>query len=264
MSFTLPFNSGNVARETGMTILMNNINAMNVKFHLSVTEVAWGSTYLPAMVARMLPLFTSGWTADYAHADDFVHPFMHTYGTFSQCQSYSNPTVDSLIESGIFEPDPADTYATLQEIYFEDVPSVPLVQPVGRHWEQAWVRGWYYNPLYGGCLASGIDSTGVDSQMIYFYHVWKAVTHFGDANNDGTVTVLDAATVSSSWTKPSPTSPLGPAGYKTQADLNGGTAATTGSESGVVIGVPDGKVDTADEALISAYWDGPPKGPAHP
>jgi hypothetical protein len=126
------------------------------------------------------------------------------------------------------------------------------------------MRGWYYNPLYGGSLAVAIDSTAPTCPTLYFYHLWKARTHFGDANNDGAVGTTDAATVSASWTKPSPTSPLGPLGYTIQADLSGGTGGTIGSEYGLVIGIWDGKVSIADSALVSAYWDGPPKGPSHP
>jgi hypothetical protein len=111
------------------------------------------------------------------------------------------------------------------------------------------IRGWYYNPLYSG---------------YYVYHMWKAQTHFGDANNDGAVNVVDGATVSASWTKPSPTSPLGPLRYKPQADLTGGTGGTPDGGTGLVVGIPDGKVTVVDAALISAYWDGPPKGPSHP
>lgn len=283
MTFVLLFNSGNVARETAVTILKNNINAMNPKFHLSVQEVAWGSTYLPRMVARMLPLFSIGWLVDYPDPDNFAFPFMHSQGTFSQWQGYSNARVDALIEAGALMP--ADTaaysgqldkpdlaslnavftnpgsippdsrwprrsiYYELQALYTEDIPGFGLDQAVGRGFQLAWNRGYYYNPVYPG---------------IYAYHRWKAVTHFGDANNDGVVNVVDGATVSASWSKPSPTSPLGPLGYRTQADLTGGTGGTPDAGVGNIVGIPDGKVTVVDASLISAYWDGPPKGPQHP
>jgi len=299
MRFTLLFNSGNVARETAVTILASNINAMNSKFHLSTIEVAWGSEYLPRMVAQQLPLFSMSWQADYTDPDNFAFAFMHSQGTLAKYQSFSDPRSDSIIEAGALFPEdtnpyngeldgfppmpyfnnyytippgiPPDTrwpkrsiYYELQWWYYDYIPSVPIAQPVGRHWEQAWMRGWYYNPLYGGSLASAVDSTAPEAPVLYFYHLWKAVTHFGDANNDGAVNVVDGATVSASWTKPSPTSPLGPLGYKTQADVTGGTGGLSPSGSGLVGGIPDGKVNVVDAALVSAYWDGPPKGPSHP
>ena len=252
MRFTITYNTGNVARQTAAEMLANNINSLNPKFHLDVRQVAWGSTYLPQMVAGMLPSFIIGWLADYPDPDNFAFPFMHSQGTFAAWQHYSNPTADSLIELGVSTPDGPDRqqiYYDLQALYFDDAPSVTIVQAGGRHFERDWVRGWYYNPVYPG---------------FFFYHMWKAETHFGDANNDGAVGLLDAATVSASWTKPHPDSPLGPLGYRPQSDLNGGTGATTGSNFGIVIGIPNGKVSVADAALVSAYWDGPPQGPQHP
>jgi len=290
MSMLLRINAGSSARLTAYTILANNINSLNPKFHIEVQEAGWGFMYLNAIKAHVLPLFTIGWLVDYPDADNFAFPFMHSQGTFAVFQGYGNPRVDALIQAGALMPDdtavyngelnlpdprtamnnynaaeiaadptshiPPDTrwprrsiYYELQSIYVEDVPGFCLEQAIMRHWEQAWMRGWYYNPVYPG---------------IYAYHRWKAKTHFGDANNDGVVNVVDAATVSASWTKPIPTSPLGPLGYKTQADLTGGTGGTVGGGSGLVAGIPDGKVNVVDAALVSAYWDGPPQGPQHP
>jgi hypothetical protein len=282
MTFQLLYNSGNVARETAMTLLANNINALNPKFHLVFLEVAW-SQYQPRMVERMLPVFSNGWQADGTDPDGAAFPFMHSQGTFSQWQGYSNPSVDQLIEAGALMPDdtlpyggqldqpdlasliavfnnpggiPPDTrwprrsiYYELQAVYNVDVPSFCVDPPVGRHWEPAWMRWWYYNPVYPGG---------------YFYHIWKSQTHYGDANNDGLVNVLDAAAVSASWTRPTPTSPLGPLGYTPQADMTGGTGGTPDGGSGPMSGIPDGEVDVLDAAFVSAYWDGPPRGPAHP
>jgi peptide/nickel transport system substrate-binding protein len=283
MTFTLLYNEGNIPRETAVTMLTNNINGLNPLFHLNTQPVAWGSTYLPQMVAGMLPLFSIGWLVDYPDADNFAFPFMHTYGTFSAWQGYSNSRVDDLIEAGALMPEdsaayageldlpdlaslnaafnnaggiPPDTrwprrsiYYEIQAIYRDDVPGFCMSQAIGRPFQLAWTRGWYYNPVYPGG---------------YFYHRWKTVTHFGDANNDGVVGVADGATVSGSWTKPSPTSPLGPAGYRTQADLTGGTGGTDDGGAGLIAGIPDGKVSVVDAAMVSAYWDGPPQGPSHP
>jgi len=286
MTFSVIYNSGNVARVVTMTILMNSINSLNPKFHMNIREIGWG--YLPTI--RQMPLFAIGWLVDYPDPDDFAFPFMHSQGTFAVLQIYNNPRADALIQAGavmpydtvayngeLDAPDPRtlmnnynaaeiaadpmshippDTrwprrsiYYELQAIYVEDAPGFCLDQPVGRGYQQAWMRGWYYNPVYPG---------------LYAYHRWKAKTHFGDANNDGIVNVVDAATISASWTKPTPTSSLGPLGYKTQADLTGGTGGTVGGGGGLVAGIPDGKGNVVDSALVSAYWDGPPQGPQHP
>ena len=84
-----------------------------------------------------------------------------------------NPEVDELIEKGIMTIDPAERekiYYTLQKIYYEDVPSVVLVQPLGRHWERTWVQGWYYNPAFPGtyfyALSKSSDAKNPDTMIV--------------------------------------------------------------------------------------------------
>jgi len=107
------------------------------------------------------------------------------------------------------------------------------------------MRGWYGNPLQHGR---------------YIYHRWKALTHFGDANNDGAVDVADYGVISAHWTGP----PSGSLGYAPQADLTGGIGGTTGSLSGPILGISDGVVNVVDVSMVNAYFDGPPLGANHP
>ena len=133
-------------------MLKANIESLNPKFRIYVRGVEW-PTYLRAIVKSQLPVFIIGWLADYPDPHNFVHPYMHSKGTFAAWQRYKNPRVDELIEKGIRTTDPEERrkiYYELQKIYFEDCPSVILYQPVGRHWERDWVKGWYYNPIYPG------------------------------------------------------------------------------------------------------------------
>ncbi len=146
--FTILYNTGNAQRRTASHIFEDNVEALNPKFRIEVRPVEW-ATYLDELIANKLTLFILGWGADYPDPHNFVHPFMHTDGSFSAFQSYSNPEVDALIAEGIGSTDPAkrqEIYYRLQEIYYEDVPSVGLNQPLERRYERDWVHGWYYNP----------------------------------------------------------------------------------------------------------------------
>ena len=146
------YNTGNVQRKTAAEILKENVEKINPKFKVEVRAVEW-PTYLKAMVKSQLPIFIIGWIADYPDPHNFVHPFMHSSGTFSAFQKYSNPTVDELIEKGKTESDQSkrvEIYKELQKIYYEDVPSFIIDQPLARHYERDWVKGWYYNPIYPG------------------------------------------------------------------------------------------------------------------
>ena len=154
------YNAGNIPRKTAAEILKHNIESLNPKFKVYVRAIEW-PTMLRAMVKGQLPVFLIGWLADYPDPHNFVHPFMHSAGAFAAWQGYKNPEVDALIEEGIRTLDPAkrnEIYRELARIYYEDVPSVPLAQPTGRHYERDWVQGWYYNPIHPG---------------IYFYVLWK-------------------------------------------------------------------------------------------
>lgn len=289
MTFVIPYFTRDIALVMALTMLAANITSLNPKFHVQA-EGNWISLPVSGLPPPIeWPImgggpFPSGWIGDYADPDGFAFPFMHSQGLFTQLQRYvagpvKNPDVDPLVQYGAALPDdtqPYDgsldlpnpyvainnqsslasighpeikidsrwprrsVYYELQRIYYTDVPSITIAQPVERHFERDWVRGFYYNPMY-----PGLD----------YYHMWKAVTHFGDVNNDGHVDVSDLAYVSAHFTA---------AGlpYNIAADINGGLGGLTGKE--YQRGMPDGVVDIADFALLSAYWDGPPQGPAHP
>jgi peptide/nickel transport system substrate-binding protein len=241
MTFTIPYNPSSTVRpnQIAAEIIVENINSLNPKFHLTI-GYAW--RFYPPFIQEM-PIFMMGWLADYPDAHDFVFPFMHSQGGFAIYQSYGNATLDFLIDVAAVMPDGPmrqQAYYDLQAIYHNDVPSVPIYQGIGRYFERDWVRGWHYNPVLPGNDV---------------YHMWKAKTHFGDANNDGTVDISDVGYISNHW---------GPVGlpYNQAADLNGGTGGLTGTE--YIRGMPDGIVDIVDIGLVSAYWDGPPQGPVHP
>ena len=159
-TFSILYNTGNEEREIAARMLKEHIESLNPKFHINVIEVDW-PTYLKELVSKRLTLFIIGWLADYPDPHNWYYPYMHSTGTFSYFQSYSNPEVDKLIEAGVTETDDnkrIEIYWKLGNKYFEDAVSLPLFQVTIRHWERTWVAGWYYNPIYPGN---------------FFYHIWK-------------------------------------------------------------------------------------------
>jgi len=105
------------------------------------------------------PIWIVGWLADYADADNFIRPFMHSVGDFAYFQNYTTDNgwsslKDQLIDTAINTPDGperAALYTELEHKYIDDCPSVPLAQPLGRVWMKYWVKGWYYNALEPFC-----------------------------------------------------------------------------------------------------------------
>jgi len=85
------YNTGNVLRKTAAEMLKENIESLNPKFKIHVRAVEW-PIYLKAMVKKQLPVFIIGWLADYPDPHNFVHPYMHSKGTFAAWQGYMTPT----------------------------------------------------------------------------------------------------------------------------------------------------------------------------
>jgi peptide/nickel transport system substrate-binding protein len=151
-TLTIAYNAGNVARKTACEIIQADLFSINPKFNVLIQVMQW-PTLLRSMYSSLIPLFQIGWQADYPDAHNFEFPFMDSAGTFSAWQNYDNPQVDSLIEQGISSTSTtqrASIYKQLDQIYFDDVPSVIEDQATGRRYFRDWITGFYYNPIIPG------------------------------------------------------------------------------------------------------------------
>jgi len=159
-TMTLVYPESSVPRFHWIDILKENVESLNPKFHIN--KQGMGRYYiLENLVHSALPMFHLGFLGDYPDPHNFIYDFMHSNGAFSHYQRYSNETVDTLIQEGLETQNTTrrrEIYYELQNIYHKECSSVPTAQPLGRHWQRTWIRGWYYNPAYPGN---------------YFYHLWK-------------------------------------------------------------------------------------------
>ncbi len=247
-TFIITYPSGNIPMQIAARIFERNIEAFNIErpglppFNIYVLSVTL-STYLsdlinyPYFQAKM-PLFVMDYISpEYPDPHPLFFNLFHSQGAYPPFQSYANPTVDALIEQAATEPDPVvrrARYAGLMVLFHDELPSLPLVQPGGRHYERTWVQGWYHNPAYPVPMGGG-----------YFRHLWKGLD--GDINADGEVSILDAGLISAHW-YPGP--PAGPLGYDRVADINPISAVPC--TSGYHIRAYDGLVDLHDAAWLSA------------
>ncbi len=155
-TFTIAYNAGNLERKTACEIIQQNLFSINNKFNVLIQVMQW-PTLLRGMYAGLVPMFQIGWNADYPDAHNFVFPFMHSAGTFSGWQNYNNPEVDKLIAQAISSPDPTvreSLYRQLDQIYYDDVPSIMEGQPLGRQYFRDWIDGYYFNPVISSRLGN--------------------------------------------------------------------------------------------------------------
>jgi len=133
-------------------------------------------------------MYDVGWLADFADPDNFCEPYQASWGAFcsgqfspdDNAQPENQADTDDLIQAAMIEPDyltRKDMYWELQERYWNDCPSFPLVQPSGRRFARDWVQGWYFNALYPG---------------LYAYDLYKSVATTVNVDVDMTGTVTPA------------------------------------------------------------------------
>jgi peptide/nickel transport system substrate-binding protein len=151
--FTLLYNAGNLPRKTACEILAENLADVNPLFQVSIQPLAWPTILGKIFGGRDMPMFQIGWLPDYPHADNFVVPFMASYGVFAYFQGYGYPALDTLIEDAFMETDPTTQqtmYSEIQETYYDDAPGICLVQPLGRRFFTPYISGFYFNPVFPG------------------------------------------------------------------------------------------------------------------
>jgi peptide/nickel transport system substrate-binding protein len=159
---TLTYNTGNDMRRIACVMISDffgNLSTYNGRvgnpFTVIVTNIDW-SVYLDQWENFELPIWSIGWLADFADADNFMRPYMHSQGDFAYFQLYSVDngyalTKDSLLDQALMETNETTRkalYRDLAMIYYNDCPSMPIVCPRGRRWTNYWVKGWYYDALY--------------------------------------------------------------------------------------------------------------------
>ena len=159
------YNTGNDQRKTAGEILAQDLQQVNPKFHLAVVDEPW-PVLLKDQVDGRMPIFMLGWLEDYHDPQDWVVPFLSSGGTYASTQHF-DPTVqsqiDQLITKGIQDTDQkarTQDYQQLQKLTYDNALDIFLVQPQGRHYEQMWVHGWYYNPIYPGVYFYSLSKGG--------------------------------------------------------------------------------------------------------
>jgi peptide/nickel transport system substrate-binding protein len=147
------YNTGNSTRQIIAEIMASNLSAINELFQIEIIGLPW-PTFLRAQRAQTLPLFVTGWQEDIHDPHNWYVPYLTgTYGRRQSLPADITAQVSEIINAGVAEADPAkraEIYKELNQVVYDLAPQILLAIPTGRHYEQRWVQGWYFNPLYPG------------------------------------------------------------------------------------------------------------------
>ncbi|MBN2046934.1 MAG: hypothetical protein JW750_03735 [Anaerolineaceae bacterium] len=149
---TFGYNEGNDVRRVVAEILRDNLAAVNPNFVVEVQALPWPN-YLEASRAHQLPFGTTGWLEDYHDPHNWYQPYLvgyyaQSYGFTPEMVDAYNEYLDAGLEAiGDFDAR-SEVYSALNQKLYEDATFIPGYMPEGRHYEQNWVEGYYYNPLY--------------------------------------------------------------------------------------------------------------------
>jgi len=149
---TLVYASGDVTGKVACEILQNNLFEINPLFRINLQLMGW-PTILSNMVLGRIPMYLNGWQADYPDPHNFVFAYMHSEGTFTRAQRYSNEVADDLIEQAISSSSHSERqmlYDEIAELYYNEVPSIMICQFLGVFFFRDWIQGFVYNPIRSG------------------------------------------------------------------------------------------------------------------
>ncbi|MCB2180216.1 ABC transporter substrate-binding protein [bacterium] len=155
----IAYNTGNETRRLAAEILKAGVEAVNPNFQITVVGMPW-PVLLNNRTEGKLPIYVGGWLEDFHDPHNWVHPFLHSQGTYGRVANIQDPlktTFDDLIEEGASYTDPEmrrPIYEEIQLLAQTEAPMIWLYQAVGRSHFSPWMQGWYFNGAYSGTAYS--------------------------------------------------------------------------------------------------------------
>jgi peptide/nickel transport system substrate-binding protein len=159
--FTALYNKGLPVTQLAAQILQTELGKINDRFVVEVTGLAW-PTYTENIYDNSIPIYFSGWMEDIHDPHNWVVAFtVRVHGLFQRLPADLKTQFAEIINRSVIESDPtrrAAIYKEFNRLFYDTASSIPLFVATGQRYQQRWVEGWYYNPIYPGR---------------YFYPFWK-------------------------------------------------------------------------------------------
>jgi peptide/nickel transport system substrate-binding protein len=153
--FQVVYNSGNLTRQTVGEILQASFADLDPdtnRFQIEALGLPWPS-FLDAIQTSRVPLYIGNWLEDIHDPHNWAQPL--TVGIYAQRQGMPDwmlAEFQELVSAGVAGTTPEERsqiYRQLAQKDYEYAPAIRLAIATGRDYEQRWVSGYYYNPIYG-------------------------------------------------------------------------------------------------------------------
>jgi len=147
------YNTGNTTRQIMSEIMQANLAAVNEKFVIEILGLPWPA-YLAAQRAHKIPIMTAGWLEDIHDAHNWYQPYTTgTYGARQNMPEDLRAQFKTFLDEGVSLVDQAarhQVYLKFNQLYYDEVPGIPLVLATAHAYEQSWVEGRILNPIFSG------------------------------------------------------------------------------------------------------------------
>jgi ABC-type transport system substrate-binding protein len=175
------YNEGNTTRQKIVEILQANLASINEKFVLEPKSAVWPE-YSSAQRSGLVPVWIGGWMEDFHDAHNWYVPY--TIGTYASRQRMPEDLKSSfqaLVEAGVIEKDTsarAAIYHDLNQMYYDQVPGIPMVLTGTHIFEQRWITSRVKNPLFSGIYYYSVtkDTTAPDPDSVLYAGIGEPTT----------------------------------------------------------------------------------------
>jgi peptide/nickel transport system substrate-binding protein len=151
--FAATYNQGNTSRQSVAEILAADLAQVNENFLVEVLGLPWPA-FLQSQRDLSLPIFISGWLEDIHDPHNWYQPYLTgTYGRRQGLPDDIKSQYQDLLNQGVAETDPAKRsaiYAQVNQLEYDNPSMILTGTATARRYEQRWVQGFYYNPIYSG------------------------------------------------------------------------------------------------------------------
>ena len=110
--------------------------------------------FLQSQRDQTLPLFFVGWLEDIHDPHNWYAPYLtQTYARRQSLPEDLRAQYQELLSEAVVELDPEARHAMYQQVnqmQYDNPSGILLATPTTRRYEQRWVEGYFFNPIYSG------------------------------------------------------------------------------------------------------------------